>query len=129
MLNWIDYRKELFGRIGEMSKLAPDSVKAYQAMSSAGQKTDLLGAKTRELIALGRACRKAIVDRALHQGARRRGAALTVEGVDHEEHGIERPVEVGVVEDDDGVLAAELEVHPLQCRRALLHLRLQSTDL
>ncbi|OLL28343.1 alkylhydroperoxidase [Burkholderia sp. SRS-W-2-2016] len=52
MLNWIDYRKELFGRIGEMSKLAPDSVKAYQAMSTAGQKTDLLGAKTRELIAL-----------------------------------------------------------------------------
>ncbi|MBC8747040.1 MULTISPECIES: carboxymuconolactone decarboxylase family protein [Paraburkholderia] len=52
MLNWIDYRKELFGRIGEMSKLAPDSVKAYQAMSNAGQKSDLLGAKTRELIAL-----------------------------------------------------------------------------
>ncbi|MFT4067472.1 carboxymuconolactone decarboxylase family protein [Paraburkholderia sp.] len=52
MLNWIDYRKELFGRIGEMSKLAPDSVKAYQAMSGAGLKTSLLGAKTRELIAL-----------------------------------------------------------------------------
>jgi AhpD family alkylhydroperoxidase len=52
MLNWIDYRKELFGRIGEIAKLSPDTVRAYQAMSSAGQKKDLLGAKTRELISL-----------------------------------------------------------------------------
>ncbi|MFM0037010.1 carboxymuconolactone decarboxylase family protein [Paraburkholderia strydomiana] len=52
MLNWIDYRKALFGRIGEMAKLSPDTVKAYQTMSSAGQKADLLGAKTRELISL-----------------------------------------------------------------------------
>jgi AhpD family alkylhydroperoxidase len=52
MLNWIDYRKALFGRIGEIAKLSPDTVKAYQTMSSAGQKADLLGAKTRELISL-----------------------------------------------------------------------------
>ncbi|RKE38734.1 AhpD family alkylhydroperoxidase [Paraburkholderia sp. BL23I1N1] len=52
MLNWIDYRKELVGRIGEIAKLSPETVKGYQAMSSAGQKTDLLGAKTRELISL-----------------------------------------------------------------------------
>ncbi|MGF6770717.1 AhpD family alkylhydroperoxidase [Paraburkholderia sp. GAS199] len=52
MLNWIDYRKELYGRIGEIAKLSPDTVKAYQAMSGAGQKADLLGAKTRELISL-----------------------------------------------------------------------------
>jgi AhpD family alkylhydroperoxidase len=52
MLNWIEYRKELFGRIGEIAKLSPDTVRAYQAMSSAGQKKDLLGAKTRELISL-----------------------------------------------------------------------------
>ena len=44
MLNWIDYRKALFGRIGEIAKLSPDTVKAYQTMSSAGQKADLLGA-------------------------------------------------------------------------------------
>jgi AhpD family alkylhydroperoxidase len=52
MLNWIDYRKELMGRIGEMSKLSPDTIKGYQALSSAGQKTNHLEAKTRELIAL-----------------------------------------------------------------------------
>ena len=52
MLNWIDYRKALFGRIGEIARLSPDTVKAYQTMSGAGQKADLLGAKTRELISL-----------------------------------------------------------------------------
>ncbi|CAH2909574.1 MAG: Possible carboxymuconolactone decarboxylase family protein (EC [uncultured Paraburkholderia sp.] len=52
MLNWIEYRKELFGRIGEIGKLSPDTVKGYQALSGAGQKNDLLGAKTRELIAV-----------------------------------------------------------------------------
>ncbi|WGS52994.1 carboxymuconolactone decarboxylase family protein [Paraburkholderia sp. D15] len=55
MLNWIEYRKELFGRIGEIGKLSPDTLKAYQTMSGAGQKTNLLGAKTRELIALAAA--------------------------------------------------------------------------
>ncbi|MGP8437485.1 carboxymuconolactone decarboxylase family protein [Paraburkholderia fungorum] len=52
MLNWIDYRKELFGRIGEIAKMSPDTVKGYQTISAAGQKADLLGAKTRELISL-----------------------------------------------------------------------------
>ena len=52
MLNWIDYRKALFGRIGEFARLSPDTVKAYQAMTNAGQKADLLGAKMRELISL-----------------------------------------------------------------------------
>jgi AhpD family alkylhydroperoxidase len=52
MLNWIDYRKELFGRIGEIAKLSPDTARGYQALSGAGQKADLLGAKTRELISL-----------------------------------------------------------------------------
>ncbi|HEX7931807.1 MAG TPA: carboxymuconolactone decarboxylase family protein [Paraburkholderia sp.] len=52
MLNWTDYRKELAGRIGEIAKLSPDTVKGYHALSGAGQKSDLLGAKTRELIAL-----------------------------------------------------------------------------
>ncbi|PRY08807.1 MULTISPECIES: carboxymuconolactone decarboxylase family protein [unclassified Paraburkholderia] len=52
MLNWIDYRQELFGRIGEIAKLSPDTVRGYQALSTAGQKKDLLGARTRELIAL-----------------------------------------------------------------------------
>jgi len=52
MLNWIDYRKELVGRIGEIGKLSPETVRGYQALSTAGQKKDVLGAKTRELISL-----------------------------------------------------------------------------
>ena len=36
-------------------------------------------------------------------------------------HGIERAVEVGIVEHDHRVLAAELEMHALQRRRALRH--------
>ena len=35
--------------------------------------------------------------------------------------GIERAVEIRIVEHDDRVLAAELEMHALQRRRALRH--------
>lgn len=52
MLDWLDYRKELLGRIGEIGKLSPDTVAGYQTLSKAGQKTGHLDAKTRELIAL-----------------------------------------------------------------------------
>ncbi|RUL74552.1 carboxymuconolactone decarboxylase family protein [Dyella choica] len=52
MLDWLDYRKQLLGRIGEIGKLSPDTVAGYQTLSKAGQKTGQLDAKTRELIAL-----------------------------------------------------------------------------
>lgn len=52
MLNWLQYRKELLGRIGEIGKLSPDTLAGYQTLSHAGQKTGHLDAKTRELIAL-----------------------------------------------------------------------------
>lgn len=52
MLDWKEYRGELFGRIGELSKIVPETVKGYQTLSSAGQKTNHLDAKQRELIAL-----------------------------------------------------------------------------
>lgn len=52
MLNWTEYRKELVGRIGELGKLSPDTLAGYQTLSNAGKKTDMLDAKTRELIAL-----------------------------------------------------------------------------
>ncbi|WP_201313784.1 carboxymuconolactone decarboxylase family protein [Dyella sp. EPa41] len=52
MLNWTEYRKELVGRIGELGKLSPDTLAGYQTLSNAGKKTDVLDAKTRELIAL-----------------------------------------------------------------------------
>lgn len=52
MLDWLDYRKQLLGRIGEIGKLSPDTVAGYQTLSRAAQKTGKLDAKTRELIAL-----------------------------------------------------------------------------
>ena len=52
MLDWLNYRKELVGRIGEIGKLSPDTVAGYQTLSKAGAKTAHLDAKTRELIAL-----------------------------------------------------------------------------
>ncbi|RUL64539.1 carboxymuconolactone decarboxylase family protein [Dyella dinghuensis] len=52
MMNWLEYRKELMGRIGEIGKLSPDTVAGYQTLSKAGEKTGKLDAKTRELIAL-----------------------------------------------------------------------------
>ncbi|QQB32671.1 carboxymuconolactone decarboxylase family protein [Achromobacter deleyi] len=52
MLDWVNYQKELMGRIGELGALTPDTLKGYQALSAAGAKTAHLDAKTRELIAL-----------------------------------------------------------------------------
>ncbi|MEO8998355.1 MAG: carboxymuconolactone decarboxylase family protein [Rhodanobacter sp.] len=52
MLDWLGYRKELIGRIGEIGKLSPDMLRGYQTLSGAGEKTGHLDAKTRELISL-----------------------------------------------------------------------------
>lgn len=52
MMNWLEYRKELLGRIGELGKRSPDTLAGYQTLSRAGQKTGHLDARTRELIAL-----------------------------------------------------------------------------
>jgi AhpD family alkylhydroperoxidase len=52
MLNWLEYRKELMGRIGEIGKLSPDTLAGYQTLSNAGKKGGHLDAKTHELIAL-----------------------------------------------------------------------------
>jgi len=78
MLDWLDYRKELLGRIGEIGKLSPDTVAGYQTLSKAGQKTGHLDAKTRELIALAIAvttrcdgCITVHVGEALKHGATR----------------------------------------------------------
>jgi AhpD family alkylhydroperoxidase len=78
MLDWNEYRKELGPRIGEIGKLSPDTLKGYLALSGAGEKTNHLDAKTRELIALAVAvttrcdgCITVHVDAALKQGASR----------------------------------------------------------
>ncbi len=52
MLDWLQYRKQLMGRIGEFGKLSPDTLAGYQTLSGAGAKTGQLDPKTRELIAL-----------------------------------------------------------------------------
>ena len=52
MLDWNDYRKQLAAGVKEIGQLSPDTIKGYMALSAAGQKADLLGAKVRELIAL-----------------------------------------------------------------------------
>lgn len=52
MLDWIEYRKELMHRIGDIAAITPDTVKGYQTLSNAGAKSGRLDGKTRELIAL-----------------------------------------------------------------------------
>jgi AhpD family alkylhydroperoxidase len=52
MLDWNAYRQQLLVRVGEMGKISPDTIKGYQTLSAAGQKTNLLGPKIRELISL-----------------------------------------------------------------------------
>lgn len=78
MLDWNAYRDELKGRIGEIGKLSPDTVRGYATLSGAGSKTGHLDAKTRELIGLAVAvttrcdgCITVHVDAALKHGASR----------------------------------------------------------
>jgi AhpD family alkylhydroperoxidase len=52
MLNWNEYRGQLAAGVKELGQLSSDTIRGYVELSSAGQKKDLLGAKTRELIAL-----------------------------------------------------------------------------
>ncbi|MBN8798550.1 MAG: carboxymuconolactone decarboxylase family protein, partial [Stenotrophomonas nitritireducens] len=75
MLDWNEYRRELKGRIGEMGKLSPDTLKGYMTLSGAGAQTAHLDSRTRELIALAvgvttrcDGCITTHVDAALKQG-------------------------------------------------------------
>lgn len=52
LMDWTKYRGALMGRIGELSKLSPDSVGGYLMASGAGAKTGRLDEKTRQLISL-----------------------------------------------------------------------------
>ncbi len=78
MLDWQEYRQQLAQRIGEIGQLSPETVRGYRGLSHAGDKANLLGAKTRELIALAvavtRQCDGCIAvhsDAALKAGATR----------------------------------------------------------
>ena len=52
MLDWNEYRKQLAVSVKDLGQLSPDTIKGYQTLSAAGQKSNLLGSKTRELISL-----------------------------------------------------------------------------
>src|SRR4051794_24280828 len=76
MIDWDGYHKQLLGRIGELGKRSPDALRGYKILSVAGETTQRLSPKTRELIALAVAvtarCDGCIVvhaDAALKQGA------------------------------------------------------------
>jgi hypothetical protein len=43
MLDWNEYQKEVGARLGELSKLSPDTLKGYLTLSGANGKTTLLG--------------------------------------------------------------------------------------
>jgi AhpD family alkylhydroperoxidase len=52
MLDWNAYSQQLTVRIGEIAKISPDTIRGYRTLSAAGQGTNLLGPKIRELISL-----------------------------------------------------------------------------
>jgi AhpD family alkylhydroperoxidase len=52
MLTWEEYLHDLVARIGEIGRTSPDIIRGYRTLSDAGQKTNHIDAKTRELIAL-----------------------------------------------------------------------------
>ena len=76
MLDWNEYRKQLAAGVKGIGQLSPDTLKGYMELSGAGKSKDLLGAKTRELIALAVAvtvrcdgCIAVHTDAALRHGA------------------------------------------------------------
>jgi AhpD family alkylhydroperoxidase len=76
MLNWNEYQQQVSARIAEIGRFNPEIVRAYRGLSDAGNKTNLLDPKIRELIALAvaitRECDGCIVnhtDAAIKHGA------------------------------------------------------------
>ena len=52
VMDWNEYQKQIGGRIGDLAKLSPDTLKGYQTLGAANSKTTKLGEKTRQLISL-----------------------------------------------------------------------------
>lgn len=52
MLEWNEYRTEILSRVSDLGKLTPDTLKGIAALGNAGNKTNHLDEKTRELISL-----------------------------------------------------------------------------
>jgi AhpD family alkylhydroperoxidase len=78
MLDWNDYQQQVLAMVGDIGRMSPGTVRGYRELSDAGSRQDLLGARTRELIALAvavtRQCDGCITihtDAALRHGATR----------------------------------------------------------
>lgn len=76
MLDWNSYHQQVLARFAEIGRSSPGTIRGYRELSNAGAAKDVLGGKTRELIALAvavtRQCDGCIVthtDAALKQGA------------------------------------------------------------
>jgi AhpD family alkylhydroperoxidase len=76
MLDWNEYQKQVLSHVAGIGKVNPEIVRGYRGLSDAGAETNLLGNKTRELIALAvavtRQCDGCITihtDAAIRQGA------------------------------------------------------------
>ncbi|NKM87994.1 carboxymuconolactone decarboxylase family protein [Rhizobium laguerreae] len=52
MIDWNAYHSQVLAGVGELAVLSPDVIRGYQAIGGAARKTDLLGPKVNELIAL-----------------------------------------------------------------------------
>lgn len=52
MLNWSEYQKQIAATTAQIARAEPDILRGYRALSEAGNRSNLLGAKARELIAL-----------------------------------------------------------------------------
>jgi AhpD family alkylhydroperoxidase len=78
MLNWNEYKQQIATHVAQIGKVSPDLVRGYRTLSDAGQKTNKLDPKTRELIALAVAvtrecdgCITVHTDAAIQHGATR----------------------------------------------------------
>jgi AhpD family alkylhydroperoxidase len=52
MLDWNEYMRQIGAGVAQIGRISPDIARGYRTLSDAGQKTNQLDAKTRELIAL-----------------------------------------------------------------------------
>jgi AhpD family alkylhydroperoxidase len=78
MLNWNEYQKQVATNTAQIGRANREIIKGYRGLSDAGNATNLLGAKVRELIALAVAvtrqcdgCIAVHTDAAIQAGATR----------------------------------------------------------
>jgi AhpD family alkylhydroperoxidase len=76
MLDWNEYQKQIAAGNAQIGRINHEIIKGYRGLSEAGNATNLLGAKVRELIALAVAvtrecdgCITVHTDAAIKQGA------------------------------------------------------------